>query len=240
MILQACINGSRTKQEHYGVPVTLDEIKKDAMECVEAGAAELHIHPRTIEGVESLSSVDGTIEAIRNICPGTLIGVSTGSWIMANAESTKKAIAAWEIKPDYASVNLSEEDAPEIINLLHGKNIGIEAGLSTIEDAERLLGLCSRDKIFRVLIEIEEQKIPLANKVALEIIALLKGSGLNKQILLHGFDSTAWHFVKMARELKLSSRIGFEDCLFGPLDDEVTTNADMVKAAFNILHQSHL
>ncbi|WP_413715622.1 3-keto-5-aminohexanoate cleavage protein [Serratia ureilytica] len=41
MRLQACINGSRTKQEHYEVPVTLDEIKREAIECVEAGAAEL-------------------------------------------------------------------------------------------------------------------------------------------------------------------------------------------------------
>jgi hypothetical protein len=41
--------------------------------------------------------------------------------------------------PDYASVTLSEPDAPEVISLLGRKGVGVEAGLATVRDA----ALCS-------------------------------------------------------------------------------------------------
>ncbi|WP_353050902.1 3-keto-5-aminohexanoate cleavage protein [Rahnella sp. CG8] len=100
-----------------------DEIIADVLACVAAGAAEIHVHPRSETGTESLWAVDTTVNAIRRVCPGTLIGVSTGGWIEGCTENTKSAIFAWKLKPDYASVNLSETDSAEIVNLLCERHI---------------------------------------------------------------------------------------------------------------------
>ncbi|OWS75257.1 3-keto-5-aminohexanoate cleavage enzyme [Pantoea sp. VS1] len=235
MILQACINGARTKLDHPSIPVTSDEIIADALACVAAGAHEIHVHPRSETGAESLGAVDTTVSAIRLVCPGTLIGVSTGDWIEGGAEQTRRAVSAWKTKPDYASVNLSETGSAELIKLLIERNIGVEAGLSSPLDAEMLVRLPERDRIFRVLIEIEEQQVEAADSMASEIVGILKSSGINKQILLHGFDATAWHFIERAKAEMFSTRIGLEDCLFDPDGGVVGGNADMILMATRLL-----
>ena len=71
-------------------------------------AAELHLHPRDLDGRESLTpaTMDATMLAMRRSCPGTLIGVSTGAWIEGNERRTLACIDGWNELPDYASVNL--------------------------------------------------------------------------------------------------------------------------------------
>ena len=44
MIIEAAINGGRTKRENPNVPVEPDEIAADALECFEAGASIVHNH----------------------------------------------------------------------------------------------------------------------------------------------------------------------------------------------------
>ena len=51
----------------------------DARACVTSGATELHIHPRDAQGWESLLAVDQLLPPLRQACPGTLIGVSSGA-----------------------------------------------------------------------------------------------------------------------------------------------------------------
>ena len=53
MIVQACLNGSRAIGYHPKLPITTQMMVADAVECVAAGAGELHIHPRNQNGVES-------------------------------------------------------------------------------------------------------------------------------------------------------------------------------------------
>ncbi|MGO8499827.1 3-keto-5-aminohexanoate cleavage protein, partial [Rhizobium ruizarguesonis] len=76
--VQACINGARPSDFHPLLPLTIDTMVRDAAASGAAGAAELHVHPRGAEGKESLAAFDDTVGAIRRVCPGTLIGVSTG------------------------------------------------------------------------------------------------------------------------------------------------------------------
>lgn len=231
MILQACINGARTKLDHPRIPVTSDEIIADVLACVAAGAHEIHVHPRSETGAESLWAVGATVSAIRHVCPGTLIGVSTGDWIEGSTEQTLQAVSAWKIRPDYASVNLSETGSAEVIRLLIEQNIGVETGLSSPLDAEKLVRLPERDRIFRVLIEIEEQQAEPADRMASEIIEILGKSGIYKPILLHGFDATAWHFIERAKAEMFSTRIGLEDCLCDPAGQTVESNADLIRMA---------
>jgi uncharacterized protein (DUF849 family) len=131
MIIQACVNGARPNDYHPKLPVTAEAVALDGASCISAGAAELHIHPRGPDGRESLMAVDEAIRAVRIRCPGTLVGVSTGAWIEGDEKRTRDCISAWRELPDYASVNLSEADAPDVIALLDRIGVGVEAGLAT-------------------------------------------------------------------------------------------------------------
>lgn len=231
MIVQACLNGARPVDFHPRLPLTAQAMALDGAACVDAGAAELHIHPRSSDGRESLSAVDATIPAVRLACPGTLVGVSTGAWIESDEAQTRNLIAAWSELPDYASVNLSESDAPAIIDLLHRRGVGVEAGLASVADAERLITLPDHRRVFRVLIEIEEQDLDVARQVADGIAAVLDRAGMRRPILLHGFDATVWPFVGLARQRRWSTRVGLEDGKH--LEDGTTApdNAALVAAA---------
>jgi len=234
MIIQACLNGARPNSYHSRLPTTSAELAQDALACIAAGAAELHIHPRSKDGSESLVAVDDTIRAVRQACPGTLVGVSTGAWIEGDEERTRSCIAAWREIPDYASVNLSEKDAPAVIALLSDIGVGVEAGLATAADAKRFVSLPECHKIFRILIEIEEQDLSEADRIVEDISAILEISNVRRQILLHGFDETVWHFVGKARQLHWSTRVGLEDGCH--LSDETVAhdNAALTREAVQV------
>jgi uncharacterized protein (DUF849 family) len=231
MIIQACLNGARRGEFHPHLPLTAEAMARDGASCVAAGATELHVHPRGLHRRESLSAVDATIPAVRRACPNTLVGVSTGAWIEKDAEQTRNAVAGWNALPDYASVNLSEGDAPTVMELLRQRGVGIEAGLASVADAERFLGLPDHDRVFRILIEIGEQDLPAARKIADDIATLLERAGVRRPILLHGFDATVWPFVAAAHQRQWSTRVGLEDGKHLPDGTIASGNGVLVAAA---------
>jgi uncharacterized protein (DUF849 family) len=238
MIVQACINGAREAGYHPELPLTSDAMVSDAAACIAAGAAELHIHPRDEDGRESLAAVDRTVEAVRAACPGTFIGVSTGAWIENDEEKTRRAISAWRTLPDYASVNLSEPDAPAVMELLRARGVGIEAGLATMDDAERFVGLADCRKVLRVLIELDEAEPDANRRLADDIAAMLAETGVGRPILLHGADRGVWPLVEHARSRRWSTRIGLEDGKYLPDGTVAAGNAALVAAAVAIFNSA--
>jgi uncharacterized protein (DUF849 family) len=238
MIVQACINGARAASFHPALPLTAGAMARDAAACVAAGVAELHIHPRGPDGRESLAAIDATIPLIRRACPGTLVGVSTGAWIEGDEARTRSAIEGWAELPDYASVNLSEDDAPAVMERLRLRGVGVEAGLASVADAERLAGLGDGNRVFRILIEIPEQEFDAARAVAEGIHAVLQRAGLRKPILLHGENATVWRFVELAAERRWSTRVGLEDGRTLPDGSIAPGNAALVAAAVGIFQGS--
>jgi uncharacterized protein (DUF849 family) len=234
MIVQACLNGARRSDFHQQLPLTAEAMARDGASCIAAGAAELHIHPRGLHGRESLAAVDTTILAVRRACPSTLVGVSTGAWIENDEQQTRNAIAGWNAQPDYASVNLSEPDAPAVMELLRQRGIGIEAGIASVADAERFLDFPDHDLVFRILIEMDEQDLGAARKTADDIVALLDRAGVRRPILLHGFDATVWPFVGIAHQRQWSTRVGLEDGKHLPDGTIAPGNAALVAAAVAI------
>ena len=79
MLLQACLNGSRTPGEHPALPISPLELARDAQRVIAAGAHALHIHPRNPQGEQSLAQEDiaAALIAIHEHCPGIPVGVST-------------------------------------------------------------------------------------------------------------------------------------------------------------------
>jgi uncharacterized protein (DUF849 family) len=233
MIVQACLNGDRPAAYHPALPLTPEAMAADAAACIAAGAAELHLHPRGPDGRESLEPgiVDATVLAVRRACPGTLVGVSTGAWIEGDADRTLAYIKGWRELPDHASVNLSEPNAPAVAERLRWLGIGVEAGLASVADAERLVALGLGPCALRVLVEVQEQDEAEALAVANGIGAVLARAGLRRPMLLHGQDATVWRFVARAAEGRLSTRVGLEDGRVLPDGAVASGNAALVAAA---------
>jgi uncharacterized protein (DUF849 family) len=240
MIVQACLNGGHPSSYHPAVPATIQALVEDGCKVLSAGASELHLHVRSVGGVESLApkDVDATIKALRAALPGTLIGISTGAWIENDDDRVLAYVARWSIPPDYASVNLSEKNAPALIESLHRRGIGIEAGLGDPQDAERLVTLALDTLALRILVEVGEQDIDRAHAATNEILAVLRSAPFPRPILLHGADASAWPLLRRAVESGFSTRIGLEDAKVLPDGAVARSNAELVAAAVGIVQQA--
>jgi uncharacterized protein (DUF849 family) len=232
-MLQACLNGNRDSGFHPALPRTADALARDAEAVVAAGADALHVHPRDATGRESLQQGDiaAALDAIRARVPGIPVGVSTGWWIAPGGRARQAPIAAWRALPDYVSVNLIEEDAPDIIALALRKGIGVEAGLWSVRDAERFVALQDAPRCLRTLIEINEQAVGEAMVAAQGIIAVLDRAGLRLPCMLHGFEATTWPLYREALRRGLDTRIGLEDGKHLPSGAVAESNAALIRAA---------
>jgi uncharacterized protein (DUF849 family) len=232
-MLQACLNGNRDTAFHPAVPRTPDELARDAKAVVAAGADALHVHPRDAAGRESVQADDiaAALAAIRASVPGTPVGVSTGWWIAPGGRARQAPIAAWQVLPDYVSVNLIEEDAPEVIALALGKGIGVEAGLWSVADAERFVALKEAPRCLRTLLEINEQDVAEAIAVAEGIRAVLARAGLGLPAMLHGYEATKWRLYREALRRGLDTRIGLEDGKHLPSGAVAESNEALIRAA---------
>jgi len=239
MIVQACLNGGKRSSDHLAVPTTIQALVADGLKVLRVGASELHLHVRNASGVESLApeDVDATIKALREALPGTLIGISTGAWIEKDDDRTLEYVGRWSVPPDYASVNLREKNAPAVMETLHRRGIGIEAGIADKTDAQRLVRLGLDRLSLRILVEVGEHDVDRAHAITDEIMGVLRGAPFPRPILLHGDDASAWPLLRRAFESGYSTRIGFEDVKVLPDGSVAASNSELVAAAVQILKE---
>ena len=235
-MLQACLNGGRDRAFHAYTPLTPAELAADAAAVIAAGASELHLHPRDASGAETLdpAAVAAAIEAVRARVPGVPVGLSTHAGIAPGGAGRLKAMKGWTVLPDYVSVNLIEDDAPEVIALALSRGIGVEAGLWSEADAERYVALPDAKKCLRILIEINEQEVEEGLGVAAAIRKVLARASLDVPVLQHGYDATVWPLYQDALLRGLDGRIGLEDGRHLPDGSEAADNAALIKAAFRL------
>jgi uncharacterized protein (DUF849 family) len=231
VLLQAALNGDRTKAAHPAVPVSVEELARDAAACVGAGARAIHLHPRDSDGRERLDAevVDKVVIEVRAAC-GVPVGVSTGAWIEPDLERRLGLVRAWRA-PDYASVNLSEPGATEVINALIRAGVGIEAGVWSVEDAERLAASGLGGQLTRILVEPVEAGAAEAVGLVEDIHRALDGLGLAAPRLQHGDGEATWVLVGDAIRRGLDTRIGLEDTLCEPSGERTAGNEALVCAA---------
>ena len=223
-MLQACLNGRRNLEAHPRVPRSPEELAVDALAVTGAGAEELHVHPRGPDGAETLD-VDAAVAAIR-LAVDVPVGVTTGAWIPGDRVG---AVRAWTALPDYASVNLSEEDWLDVARALLDRGVGIEAGVWTVADAERLAASGLRGQCLRILVEPRERE-PEAALATVAAIEVVLGPG-GPARLVHGQDATAWPVLRAAQDRGLDTRIGLEDVLVLPDGSPAADNTALVRAA---------
>jgi uncharacterized protein (DUF849 family) len=231
VLLQAALNGPHTRADHPAVPESADELARDAAACVAAGAASIHMHPRDAAGRESLeaSVVDDVVERVRAAC-GVPVGVSTGAWIEPDLRRRLALIAAWRAS-DFASVNVSEDGAADVMAALLDAGVGIEAGVWSVADAERLAATGLGARLTRILVEPVDLPVAGAGAAMGEIHAALDRLGLDAPRLQHGDGDATWVLVEDAVQRGLDTRIGLEDTLRGPGGEVTEGNAELVRAA---------
>jgi uncharacterized protein (DUF849 family) len=237
MLLEVALNGSRTRAEHPAIPLVPTEHAREAAAAVAAGAGAIHVHVRDAIGLESLAPADvaDTLHALRATCPGVPVGVSTGAWIVPDVSQRLALIGAWTEIPDFASVNLHEAGAIEVIRALLDRAIGVEAGVWNVSAAKRLLRSGLADRCLRVLIEAgEDPGDPRAN---LERIETVLGR-LDRPRLLHGRDASAWDLVALAARRGYDARIGFEDIVTLPDGTLAESNTALVAAARRLIAEA--
>jgi uncharacterized protein (DUF849 family) len=238
MLIQAALNGDRSRDDIGSVPLSADQLVADAVACVAAGASMLHIHPRDEQGRERLdaSIVDPVVRRVRAACH-VPVGVTTGAWIEPDLERRLALIRAWTA-PDYTSVNVSEPGFGEVMETLLRRGIGIEAGVWTVADADALAASGMGNRVTRILVEPGERQVgsdvPAALILVADIHAALDRHGLHMPRLQHADGANAWAVLRDACRRGLDTRIGLEDTWCEPEGTRTTGNASLVRAASRI------
>ena len=231
MLLQAALNGPFTQADHSALPLSVEELIADSVACVAAGAGAVHLHPRDEAGNEQLRPdvVDGVANAVREAC-GVPVGVSTGAWIEPDLRRRLALIRGWRA-PDYASVNVSEEGSFEVMRVLLEGGIGVEAGVWSVEDAERLAASGMADTVTRILIEPVDVGAAAAVAVVERIHATLDRLLRSAPRLQHGDGEATWVLLSDAVARGIDTRIGLEDTRLEPDGRRTTGNAALVSRA---------
>lgn len=247
-LLKACLNGKRSQAEFRAVPVTPDELATDAAATVAAGAEAIHLHARGRDGAESVRADDvgAAVAAVRAACPGTPVGVSTGLWIThGDAVARQAGVSQWASlaagpRPDFASVNVSEDGWAGVVRSLGVAGIAVEAGVWSVADVQVLARAAEGGALarlpLRILIEVSGEPADVAPRVAGDILRALGDPALRGvPRLLHGEGEGCWPLVTQAAREGLPTRIGLEDTTAGPDGEPVSGNAELVRLALEVL-----
>ncbi|BDZ45291.1 3-keto-5-aminohexanoate cleavage protein [Naasia aerilata] len=227
MLLQAALNGSRSREEHPAVPLTAAELRDDARACAAAGARMFHVHPRDAAGLQTLEH-DAVLAAVAAVVPFGPVGVTTAFRIQTSDRD--RMLEQWRAAVRQTSVNLSEPGALDLTGSFADRGIAVEAGLSSPGDAELLADGGWRG-ILRVLIEPLVDEPPEALDAAAAIHAVLDAASCLRPRLQHGGNEAAWPLLEDAVRRGVDTRIGLEDTLLLPDGRVAAGNAELVAAA---------
>ncbi|MFI6854834.1 3-keto-5-aminohexanoate cleavage protein [Streptomyces sp. NPDC050416] len=230
-MVQVCLNGPRTAADGTAVPLTPESMADSAADAVAAGATDIHVHPKTPCGRDTLSPrvLAETLSAMRSRVR-VPVGVTTGAWAEPDPAARLERIRSWTVLPDHASVNWHEPGAEEVAGLLLERGVGVEAGIwSGTDGAERFAASPLGPKVLRVLAEVTDTNPSSAVASARGLLSGL-GAAHGRPVLLHGEDGGAWPVLRLAGELDLATRVGVEDVLVLPDGRRAGSNAELVAA----------
>ena len=239
MLLEACLNGARTKSEHPAIPRTPEELAAESLASVMAGARVLHLHPYDAAGAETFAAEPcaAALLAIRAVCPGIPISLSTSEGIEPHP-ARLKTIASWTELPDLVTANQGEAGIEELCELLIERGVGIEAGLLQLSDAERFVSSGLVERCVRVLVEPLDADPATAVAHAASMEQVLAAAGVELEQVHHGDGIATWRVMARAVRLGHGIRVGLEDTTRLPDGRLATDNASLVASAARMLSDS--
>jgi uncharacterized protein (DUF849 family) len=148
----------------------------------------------------------------------------------AGPRAPGRPVAGWR-EPDFASVNLSEDGAVDVMRALAGAGIGIEAGVWSPRDAEFLVASGLAGMVTRVLVEIVDGPAAAAVDRVRAIEDALDAGSVRAPRLIHGEYDACWPVLRHARATGRATRVGLEDTLAMPDGALAAGNEALVRAA---------
>lgn len=228
-MIQVCLNGSRGAAGSAVVPLSPEAMAESAAAAVAAGATDIHVHPKSPCGDDTLSPrvLAATLDAIRARV-SVPVGVTTGAWAEPDPARRLERVRDWTVLPDHASVNWHEPGAEELAAALIERGVGVEAGIwSGTDAASRFAVSPLGPRVLRVLAEVTDVSPDTAQDTGRALLAEV-GVAHGRPVLLHGEDGGAWPVLRLAGRLGLATRIGLEDTLVLPDGEPASSNAQLV------------
>jgi uncharacterized protein (DUF849 family) len=235
-LLQAALNGDR---DHPAVPRTPDELAAEARASVDAGARVLHLHPYDAEGRQTLEAeaCAAAIRAVRAVCPGIPISLSTSAEIEPDPARRRALVASWTELPELVTANQGEEGIVELCDVLLERGVGIEAGLLSLADAETFVASGLPDHCVRAMVEPlgEDPDAAVAEAEAVENV--LAAARVPLEQVHHGDGIASWAVNRRGAARGHGIRTGLEDTPVLPDGSPASGNGELVAAAAAILDE---
>jgi uncharacterized protein (DUF849 family) len=237
LLLKACLNGSRTDEEHPAIPRTPAQLAAEGRASVDAGARVLHLHPYDGDGHETLEAEPcaAALSAVRAACPGIPVSLSTSADIESDPRRRLELVAGWTDLPDLVTANQGEPGIVDLCEHLIGRRVGIEAGLLSLEDARAFVAAGIADRCVRVLVEPLDADPTDAVAHAAAIEQVLDDAGVTLEQVHHGDGVATWHVIERGVSRGHGIRIGLEDTTVLPDGRRPAGNGELVRAAAAML-----
>jgi 3-keto-5-aminohexanoate cleavage enzyme len=240
--------GRRTRADCPGLPITVGELARAASECLEQGAAMLHLHVRDAEGLHLLDA-EAYRTAIGRICAavGDCLVVQVTSESMGRYSPAQQMAVVLDTNPEAASFALRElapekKDEPvfgEFLARLKWLRVWPQIILYTPEEAVRLAAMQKQG-----LIPFEQ----VAVLYVLGRFSILRRAAPSDLLPFLAPDMprfASWSVCAFGRReaacvvagalLGGHARVGFENNVALPDGEPAATNADLVGAVARAL-----
>lgn len=247
-------NGSRRgKADHPALPLTRDEIVREAPAWRDAGASMLHLHIRDAEGRHSLdpATYKDMLAALRaEIGRDMVLQITTESGGIFGREVQMATVR--EVKPEAVSIAMREiapEDSQkgefaELLSWMHDEAIAPQIILYDRADLMRLVGLAregtidgSRLSVLYVLGRYSEDQ----TSKPIELLSFLGTNGLPfRDWMVCAFGPNESRCAALAALLGGHIRVGFENNLHLPDGRIAPDNTAVIHATAAMLDSLHV
>lgn len=236
-VVQVALNGDCVDPAAPRAPL---DIAAAAQAALAAGAHAVHVHAFDRDGRETLDAgaCADVLRAIRRLCPQVPISLTTSATIVPDPAQRLRAVAAWNELPDLVTANQGEPGIVDLCELLLARGVEIEAGLLTVGDAHAFVASGLAPRCRRVLIEPLEADTDAALRNAAAMEHVLQAAGIPLEQLHHGYGIACWAVNRRALARGHGIRTGMEDVTVLPDGTPAWNNADLVRAAVELVRAS--
>lgn len=235
--------GRRTEVDHPGIPLTTSELARTAAECLDAGAAMIHVHVRRPDGRHLLdaNAYRQVIDAIRaEVGDRLVIQITTealGLYVPSEQIAVLKAVrpeavslALRELAPD----ETAEPAFAEALAWMKRENVSPQVILYDPAEALRLAAMISRGLVpwpdIPVLYVLGRYTVSQTSRPADLLPFLAPGAPRFSHWSVCAFGRHEAACVTAAALLGGHIRVGFENNLYLPDGALASGNADLVEA----------
>jgi uncharacterized protein (DUF849 family) len=245
--------GRRLKSDHPAIPLDARELAVTAAECLEAGAAMIHVHVRDADGGHLLDAdaYRGAIAAIRAEVGARLV-VQISTEALGTYEPEQQIAVVKATRPEAASIALRELLAgpqderrfSDFLSWLRRENVLPQIILYDPAEAVHLARLQSRGLIpwrnVPVLFVLGRYTEGQTSRPADLLPFLAPGMPAFRNWSLCAFGRNEAACVATGALLGGNVRVGFENNLWKPDGALAASNADLVRATATILKAAGL